>query len=124
MHLWLNQKQIGKTNKSFLALNTSLFWEGYCLVRLYVVYRGRALPVGWRVLEHRSASVSFEKYQQMSQRALRRLPSGKRVVLLADCGFIHSDLVRMLTAELGWHYLCLCAGVVALNAGIARKSGS
>jgi hypothetical protein len=88
----------------FLALDTSLFWDEYCLVRLCVVYRGRALPVVWRVLEHRSASVAFEDYQQMIQQAAKRLPNGKRVVLLADRGFIHCDLMRMLTAELGWHY--------------------
>jgi hypothetical protein len=93
-----------KDKDIFLALDTSLFWDEYCLVRLCVVYRGRALPVVWRVLDHRSASVSFEHYQQMIQQALKRLPTGKRVVLLAERGFIHSDLMRMLTAQLGWHY--------------------
>ncbi len=42
----------------FLALDTSLFWENYCLVRLCVIHRGRALPVVWRVMKHESASVS------------------------------------------------------------------
>jgi hypothetical protein len=73
-------------------------------VRLCVVYRGRALPVVWRVLSHRSASVSFEQYQEMFAQAVRRLPSDKRVVLLADRGFIHSKLMGMLMAQLGWHY--------------------
>ncbi|MBD2234276.1 hypothetical protein [Phormidium tenue] len=27
-----------------LSLDTSLFWDEYCLIRLAVVYRGRALP--------------------------------------------------------------------------------
>ena len=88
----------------FLALDTSLFWGEYCLVRLCVVYRGRALPVVWRVMAHRSASVSFEDYQQMLQQAVGRLPTDKSVVLLADRGFVHSELMRMLTAQLGWHY--------------------
>lgn len=56
----------------FLALDTSLFWDEYCLVRLCVVYRGRAWPVVWRLLEHRSASVCFQDYQQMIQQAARR----------------------------------------------------
>ncbi len=42
----------------FLALDTSLFWENYCLVRLCVIHLGRALPVVWRVMKHESASVS------------------------------------------------------------------
>ncbi|HEY9828456.1 MAG TPA: hypothetical protein V6D19_23705 [Stenomitos sp.] len=54
-----------------MALDTSLFWDQYCLVRLCVVYRGRALPVVWRVLSHRSASVSFEQYQEMIAQVLR-----------------------------------------------------
>jgi hypothetical protein len=78
----------------FLALDTSLFWDEYCLVRLCVGYRGRALPVVWRVLEHRSASVAFEDYQQMIQQAVSRLPNGKRVVLLADRGFIRQRCKR------------------------------
>jgi hypothetical protein len=28
-----------------MSLDTSLFWNQYCLVRLAVVHRGRALPV-------------------------------------------------------------------------------
>jgi Transposase DDE domain len=88
----------------FLALDTSLFWDEYCLVRLCVVYRGRALPVIWRVMAHPSASVSFEDYRQLLQQAVRRLPSDKRVVLLADRGFVHCDLMRLLTTQLGWHY--------------------
>ncbi len=40
----------------YLSLDTFLYWEEYCLVRLSVVYRGRALPIIWRVLKHDSAS--------------------------------------------------------------------
>ena len=40
----------------FLALDTSLFWDEYCLIRLSVIHRGRALPLVWRVMKHNSAS--------------------------------------------------------------------
>jgi hypothetical protein len=46
----------------YLSLETALFWEEYCLIRLAVVYRGRALPVAWRVWPHRSAMVAFADY--------------------------------------------------------------
>ena len=42
------------------ALDTSMLWNTYCLIRLSVIYRGRAVPFGWRVIEHGSAAVSFE----------------------------------------------------------------
>ncbi len=88
----------------FLALDTSLFWENYCLVRLCVIHRGRALPVVWRVMKHESASVSFSDYQQMLKQAQARLPQSVKIVLLADRGFIHTKLMTMLTTQLGWHY--------------------
>ncbi len=88
----------------YLGLDTSMFWEEYCLVRLCVIHRRRALPVVWRVMRHKSASVCFRDYQQMLQQAQRRLPTGVKVILLADRGFIHSELMEMLTKQLGWHY--------------------
>lgn len=88
----------------YLALDTSLFWEEYCLIRLSVIHRGRAIPVTWRVFKHPSASVSFSDYQSIIQRAVGCLPSGVKVVLLADRGFVHTDLMKMLTNQLGWSY--------------------
>ncbi|WP_250565111.1 transposase [Adonisia turfae] len=88
----------------YLSLDTSLFWDEYCLVRLVVVHRGRALPVVWRVMEHRSASVAFTDYREMVQQALNRLPKGVKVVLLADRGFVHTELMQALTTQWGWHY--------------------
>ena len=73
----------------YLTLDTSMYWEEYCLVRLAVVYRGRALPLVWRVLKHKSASVAFNEYREMLYQAAHLLPKGVKVVLLADRGFIH-----------------------------------
>ncbi len=88
----------------FLALDTSLFWDEYCLSRLCVIHRGRALPLVWRVMKHESASISFADYREMLKIAPARLPKSVKVVLLADRGFVHTELMTMLTLELGWHY--------------------
>ena len=88
----------------YLCLDTSLFWDEYCLIRLAVVYRGRALPVAWRVLHHTSASVAFVDYQAVLSQAAGCLPAGVKVVLLADRGFVHTDLMRALTQQWHWHY--------------------
>jgi hypothetical protein len=53
----------------YLNLDTSLYWKEYSLVRLSVVYRVRALPIIWRVLNHDSASVAFEAYQEILPRS-------------------------------------------------------
>lgn len=88
----------------YLSLDTSMFWDKYCLVRLAVVHRVRALPVVWRVLEHRSASVSFTQYQEMLYLACGRLSKRVKIVLLADRGFVHIELMPAMSTLLGWHY--------------------
>jgi len=68
------------------------------------VHRGRALPIVWRVLDHESASVSFETYQDLLYQAVERLPQDVKVVLLADRGFVHTNMMKQVTIKLGWHY--------------------
>ena len=85
------------------ALDTSMLWNTYCLIHLSVIYRGRAVPLVWRVLEHGSAAVSFETYQDLLEEAKRRLPFACQVVLLADRGCADTQLMGQLR-ELGWHF--------------------
>jgi len=87
----------------YLCLDTSLFWEEYCLIRLAVVYRGRSIPLAWRVLEHPSASVSFDAYQELIRQSAQYLPSEAKVILLADRGFVHTRAMKLMKT-LGWHY--------------------
>src|SRR5215510_9253033 len=47
------------TQVLYLALDTSMLWETYCLVRLSLVYRGRAVPIVWTVLAHPSSRVAY-----------------------------------------------------------------
>ena len=91
-------------DRLYLSLDTSLFWDEYCLIRVAVVHRGRALPLAWRVLKHSSASVAFEDYHQILTDAARYLPAGIKVLLLADRGFVHTELMSLVTQQLGWHY--------------------
>lgn len=87
----------------YVCLDTSLFWEQYCLIRLAVVYRGRAIPLAWRVLEHNSASVAFEAYEELLRQSAQYLPSHVNVILLADRGFVHTRAMTLMQ-QLSWHY--------------------
>jgi len=88
----------------YLALDTTMLWGQYCMIRLSVIYRGRAVPLIWQVMEHRSAQVAFRVYRQLLQQAAKRLPPGTRkVVVLADRGFADVALMR-LCDRLGWRY--------------------
>jgi len=69
----IEQAVIGWVGKRiYVAWDTSMLWNTYCLIRLSVIYRGRAVPLVWRVLEHGSAAVSFETSQDMLEEAKHR----------------------------------------------------
>ena len=57
----------------YVALDTSMLWNRYCLVRLSLIYRGRAIPLVWKVLEHGSAMVAYEDYHTLLDQAAQLL---------------------------------------------------
>ena len=87
----------------YLALDTSDLHNGHILIRLSLIYRGRAVPVTWRVMRHNSATVSYRDYRILLYLALLILPAGHRVVLLADRGFMHAELIKF-ARDHGWSY--------------------
>jgi GNAT superfamily N-acetyltransferase len=80
-----------------------MLWNTYCLIRLSVIYRGRAVPLVWCVLQHGSAQVVFEVYPDLLARAALLLPRHCKVILLADRGFADTELMAYLQ-RLGWHW--------------------
>lgn len=89
-----------------LALDTSMLWNEYCLIRISIIYRGRAVPLVWRVIKHPSSTVSFETYQPLLDRAWKILTECAccDVIFLADRGFADTKLMAYLGHELGWHW--------------------
>jgi hypothetical protein len=86
----------------YLALDTTDLPNGYVLIRLALIYRGRAIPVTWRVLKHASTEVSFQDYRWVLYWAFLILPRRQRVVLLVDWGFLHRQLFELVW-RFGWH---------------------
>lgn len=78
----------------YLAIDASDLKNGYLLIRLALIYRGRAIPVTWRVIKHNSTSVSYKDYKVILKQALLILPVGQPIILLADRGFVHAKLVK------------------------------
>ena len=62
------------TRMLYLALDTSMWWDTYCLVRIALVYRGRAVPMVWTVLEHPSSSVAYEVDKDLRDKVAELLP--------------------------------------------------
>lgn len=79
-----------------LTLDTSMLWEDFCLIEVCFVWGGRSLTLAQVVLEHRSATVSFEQYCPVLAEAKSALPDDCQVILLADRGFEHGALMRWL----------------------------
>jgi hypothetical protein len=91
----------GKT--IYLALESSQLWMRFTVVRLALIYRGRALPVSWIVLTSQSATVALEDYQIILTEAAAVLPQRCRVILLADRGFFDQKLL-IKARDLGWSF--------------------
>jgi hypothetical protein len=91
------------THTLYLALDTSMLWNQYCLIRLSLVYRGRAVPVVWEVVEHGSSSVPHAAYEALLDAVPPLLPPEVKVVFLADRGFADTELMGHLQ-RLGWHF--------------------
>lgn len=49
----------------YLALDTTVLWGKSGVIRVALVYRGRAVPIVWKVLDHPSATVAFEVYNNL-----------------------------------------------------------
>ena len=100
----MQQALIGWGDKTlYVALDTSMLWNTYCMVRLSVIYRGRAVPLVWCVLEHGSATVAYDVYKALLDKANTLVPFACKVVLLADRGFADTELMGHLK-RLGWHF--------------------
>ena len=67
------------------------------------MYRGRTIPLVWKVIEHRSSSVAFRAYRGLLRLAERLLPPGRDIVLLADRGFLHGELMAWIHRHARWH---------------------
>ncbi|GIK55854.1 MAG: hypothetical protein BroJett015_15170 [Chloroflexota bacterium] len=92
------------TNILYLAWDTSMLWDQYCIMRLCVIYRGRAIPLVWEVVAHGSSSVTFAAYRSLLDKALTLIPINCPVVFLADRGFADTELMDYVSQTLHWHW--------------------
>ena len=89
--------------KIFVALDTTLLWKKFVIVRASLVYNNRAIPLGWVVFRSKSATVAVVTYQRMLAQVSQMLPKSTEVILLADRGFAHIELLK-LCRQLNWRF--------------------
>jgi hypothetical protein len=87
----------------YLALDSTSLWGRFTVVRLALIYRGRAIPLSWTVLASGSTSVALADYKIVLVQAAEVLPPDSQVVFLADRGFFDVKLLQTVR-DLGWHF--------------------
>ncbi|HEY9641780.1 MAG TPA: hypothetical protein V6C57_14930, partial [Coleofasciculaceae cyanobacterium] len=91
-----------KQKRLHLSLDTTLVWNCFCIVWVGVVYRGRTIPIAWRIVA--SSTVRLWTIQRVLRQAARVMPPDVVTVLLADRGFADGKLMKYLKENLGWHF--------------------
>jgi hypothetical protein len=92
------------SERIYLSLDTTMVWNCFCIIWVGVVYRGRTLPIAWQVVAQSSSTVRLWTIQRVLRQAVRTMPKGVEVVLLADRGFADGKLMKYLKENLGWHF--------------------
>ena len=106
---------IGEWGKSpiLLALDTTMLCDEFCAIRVSLIYLGRSIPVTWKVIRHKSASVKWVEYRDLLEQANELLPKNVQVILLADRGFVSRKFMLQLQ-NLGWNWRIRVMGKQAL----------
>lgn len=89
----------------YLVLDTTTLSGRLVILRVSLVYRGRAVPIAWQVYERKSVSLPFKAYRAILAHVRKLLPEGADVVLLGDRGFRSSALMRWCSKQQPkWHF--------------------
>jgi hypothetical protein len=91
-----------------LVMDGSVVGRGCVALMLHVIYKGRALPLAWRVRQGPKGHFPEELHIALVNLIRACLPEGAQVVLLGDGEFDGTTLQETLN-EAGWGYVCRTA---------------
>ena len=91
-----------------LVIDGSVVGAGCMALVLSVVYRGRALPLGWLVVKAKKGHLAETLHIKLVKQVHSLLPVGSQVVFLGDGEFDGCRLLRRV-AYYGWQYVCRTA---------------
>jgi hypothetical protein len=106
-----------------LVLDTSMFWDRYCLIEICLAWGGRSIVLAQSLLEHGSASVAFDDYCPVLETVLALLPADVQVLFLADRGFEHGELIRWLDRA-HWDHNVQILGDITCHLATAHWPGA
>jgi hypothetical protein len=91
-----------------VVMDGSVVGRGCLALMIHVVYKGRALPLAWRVRQSPKGHCPETLHIAVVELLSQMIPEGAKVVFLGDGEFDGTDLQRTLH-ELGWSYVCRTA---------------
>lgn len=91
-----------------LAMDGSVVGRGCVALMIHVVYKGRALPLAWRVRQGPKGHFPEDLHIAVVQLICERIPPGTQVVFLGDGEFDGTALQKTLN-DAGWSYACRTA---------------
>ena len=91
-----------------LVMDGSVVGRGCVALMIHVIYKGRALPLAWRVRKGPKGHFPEELHIALVNLIRECLPEGTQVVLLGDGEFDGTTLQETLN-EAGWFYVCRTA---------------
>src|SRR5205823_13417233 len=91
-----------------LVMDGSGVGRGCTALMIHVVYKGRALPLAWRVRQAPKGHFPEELHNALVELIRGLIPAGGQVVLLGDGAFDGTRLQHTLQ-QAGWSYACRTA---------------
>jgi hypothetical protein len=92
-----------KTQRFWLALDSSCLPTGLLLVQVALMYRGRAKPVRWAGIAQAGATAGYHVYDPLLLAAWALLADFPQIDLTADRGFFHQQGLRFCFKH-HWHF--------------------
>lgn len=91
-----------------LVMDGSAVGRGCMVLMVSVIYKKRALPLAWIVVQGRKGHLPEEAHRQLLKRVREMAPDGTDVILLGDGEFDGIDLQAAIDGY-GWEYVCRTA---------------
>lgn len=88
-----------------LVMDGSSVGRGCCALMIHVIYKGRALPLAWRVRQCPKGHFPEDFHIALVELVSTLIPAGTSVVFLGDGEFDGIRLQKTLH-DLGWRYAC------------------
>jgi hypothetical protein len=88
-----------------LVMDGSAVGRGCCALMIHIIYKGRALPLAWRVRQCPKGHFPEALHIALVELVRDLIPEGTQVVCLGDGEFDGTELQKTMT-ESGWWYAC------------------